>query len=832
MDIKQLVTELTPLSHKQLMVLAIKQNEQLQQQPALVRDDIAIIGLHCITPGADSPEGFWDTLMQRKDVLKDARTERFPLLGVQLDHHQLPQRAYSYTAGLIEGIDQFDPAFFGISPREARGMDPQQRLVLQCTVQALANAGYEWDALRNSRTGVFVGVAANEYNLFQDVLNGEEDASHAASGNALNVIAGRVAYTLGLQGPAIALDTACSSSLVALHTAVESLQAGDCEQAIVGGVNVILSPATFMLLCQNQMLAPDGRCKTFDKDANGYVRAEAVASLILKPLTQARRDGDRILACIKGSAVNQDGRSAGLTVPSSTAQQAVIEAALARAKLSPEQIEYVECHGTGTALGDPIEVQALAQAYCNSDRAPLILGAAKSCIGHAESAAGLVGLVKAVLSLQHDCIPPQAHFNQWNPLIHVDPKTLHVPTAATPWPRRNDGLRRCAVSSFGFSGTNAHVILEEYQSAADCTGRAPLAPVQFNLQRYWWRHPVDPISGVAGVSITSTIASGAQPLQVASVEEAVTACVARISGQDVATLKSTFSLSADLGFDSLMTGSLRDQLSRLLQHPQQDRVPLQIFFGQDSLGEIVAAVTAAGFELAQQNLALGSRDSVNETYQPDAAAQEYFAARTAQFDADHPSRVTRKLVHKSLDENVLVADLVQLNDKEFLAEMTQDRRHPYFYEHFLDHVPGLYVVEAVRQAATALCHLFRDVDYSHAFILNQLTVSFSHFIETDQPAFIHLRIADETVRDGRVKLMEVDARVLHQGREVARITGGGDVSSRDEYAGYRGEALAAATQAAKSSQVVKPAQEEVAAEIETHTGRVIACFDLDGTLTH
>lgn len=836
MNIKQLVTELTPLSHKQLMALAVKQNERLQQQTAPVtapvRDDIAIIGLHCVTPGAHSPEGFWNTLMQRKDVLKDARTERFPQLGVQLDHHQLPQRAYSYTAGLIDGIDQFDPAFFGISPREARGMDPQQRLVLQSCVQALAHAGYAWEALRNSSTGVFVGVAANEYNRFQDLFNAGEDASHAASGNALNVIAGRVAYTLGLQGPAIALDTACSSSLVALHTAVESLHAGDCEQAIVGGVNVILSPATFMLLCQGQMLAPDGRCKTFDKDANGYVRAEAVATVILKPLAQARKDGDRILACIKGSAVNQDGRSAGLTVPSSTAQQAVIEAALARAKLSPEQIEYVECHGTGTALGDPIEVQALAQAYCSSQRTPLTLGAAKSCIGHAESAAGLVGLIKAVLALQADCIPPQAHFNQWNPLIHVDPAQLRIPTSALPWPRRNDVLRRCAVSAFGFSGTNAHVILEEYRAEADSPQRAPLAPVQFNQQRYWWRHPVDPITASTHAAATQvTAASASQQQHATTLEDAVVLNVARISGMEATALQPAMSLSADLGFDSLMTGSLRDQLSRMLHHPQHDRVPLQILFGQDSLAEIVAALQSAGFALTQsgvveENLAQDIHTGTDAAGQWDEKTQAYFSTRTALFDADRPSRIDRKLVHKSLDENVLVADLVQLSEKEFVAEMTQDRRHGYFYEHFLDHVPGLYVVEAVRQAATALCHLYRGVDYSHAFILNRLSVSFSHFIETDQPAFIHLRITDETVRDGRVKLMEVDARVVHQGREVARISGGGDVSSRDEYAGYRGEALAAATVAAKSAQV------HVTGSNEKQTGRVIACFDLDGTLTH
>lgn len=822
MDIKRLVSELTPLSHKQLMALAITQGRQLQHG-AVVRDDIAIVGMHCLTPGADSPEGFWNVLMTQPDVFQDLRDSRFPALGVRMDHHHHPARAYSYTAGLVEGVDEFDPAFFGISPREARGMDPQQRHVLQSVVLALANAGYDWKDLRNTKTGVFVGAAANEYSRYHDVLNPLEEATHAASGNAINVIAGRVAYTLGLKGPAIALDTACSSSLVALHLAAESVHSGDCDQALVSGVNLILSPATFMLLCQGQMLSPEGRCKTFDKEANGYVRSEAVCTVLIKSLSRAREDGDRILACIKGSAVNQDGRSAGLTVPSSSAQKAVIEAALARAKLHADQIDYVECHGTGTALGDPIEVQTLAAIYANSDRAPLVIGAAKSCIGHAEAASGLVGVIKAVLSLQHNCIPAQAHFKQWNPLIHVDQKLLQVPTQPYVWERRGDALRHCAVSAFGFSGTNAHVILEEYPISEGENSRSPLPPIPFTKQRYWWRFPVDPIVSAARID-------GHQPGKnpqasaaiVQTLEDAVLVPVATICGVDRSTLTLQQSLSMNLGFDSLMMSALRDQLGRYLQHPVLDRIPLQMLFGQDTLAEIVTALTSEGFIL-REGAQVDLEKPTSTGYLPSDQANQYFSRRAQTFDAKKPTRIARKLVHKSYDENVLVADIFQVSEKEYLAEMTQDAQHPYFYEHYLDHVPGLYVVEAVRQLATALCHLHRDVDFSHAFILNTVSVSFSHFIETHVPAFIHLRITDETVRDGGIKLLEIDARVIQDGREVAKVTGSGDVSSTSEYAQYRGEALTAAMQASKL---------DIAGEPSVAPSQVIACFDLDGTLTH
>ncbi len=829
MDIKRLVSELTPLSHKQLMALAITQGKQLQH--TVERDDIAIIGMHCITPGADSPDAFWNVLINQPDVFQDVRDTRFSALGVRMDHHQHPARAYNYTAGLIEGVDEFDPAFFGISPREARGMDPQQRHVLQSVVSALANAGYDWKELRDTKTGVFVGAAANEYSRYHDLLNPAEDATHAASGNAINVIAGRVAYTLGLKGPAIALDTACSSSLVALHMAAESVHSGDCDQALVSGVNLILSPATFMLLCQGQMLSPDGRCKTFDKDANGYVRSEAVCTVLIKSLSRAREDGDRILACIKGSAINQDGRSAGLTVPSSSAQKAVIEAALTRAKLRTDQIDYVECHGTGTSLGDPIEVQTLAATYANGEREPLVLGAAKSCIGHAEAASGLVGIIKAVLSLQHSCIPAQAHFNQWNPLIHVDQRLLQVPTQPYLWLRRDNALRHCAVSAFGFSGTNAHVILEEYPMSEEKAIRAPLPPISFNKQRYWWRFPVDPIVSAAIVDARGVGAKAEIPaVTVQTLEDAVLVPVANLCGVEHSALSMTQSLSMNLGFDSLMMSSLRDQLGRYLQHPTIPRIPLQLLFGEDTLADIVAALKAAGFALREGSLTDVDPPSC-AGYSPSDQQQQYFSKRAQVFDAKRPARIARKLVHKAYDENVLVADIHQVSEKEYLAEMTQDSQHPYFYEHYLDHVPGLYVVEAVRQLATALCHLHRGVDFSHAFILNEVSVSFSHFIEIHVPAFIHLRITDETVRDNSIKLLEIEARVIQDGKEVAKVTGSGDVSSTSEYAQYRGDALTTAMLAAKQ-EIESATTPTDSVESSDTVSRVIACFDLDGTLTH
>ena len=356
--------------------------------------------------------------------------------------------------GFIEDIDQFDPLFFGISPREAVSMDPQQRLLLEVSWEALERAGVAHERLAISQTGVFVGITTNEYAQLLASSGAELDA-YFNTGNALNAAAGRLSYTLGLQGPCMAIDTACSSSLVAVHLAVMSLRLGECDQALAGGVNLILSPGGSVALSQAGMLAPDGRCKTFDASADGYVRSEGCGMVVLKRLSDAQRNGDRILALIRGSAVNQDGPSSGLTVPNGPAQQALIRQALKNGNVSPEKVSYIEAHGTGTSLGDPIEVGALGAVFAERDK-PLLIGSVKSNVGHLESAAGITGLIKVVLSLQNQQIPRHLHFQQPNPHINWDALPVQVTKERISWLNS----RIAGVSSFGASGTNAHVILE------------------------------------------------------------------------------------------------------------------------------------------------------------------------------------------------------------------------------------------------------------------------------------------------------------------------------------------------------------------------------------
>ena len=357
-------------------------------------------------------------------------------------------------------------------------MDPQQRLMLEIAWESLERAGYAPSGLRGSRTGVFVGVAANEYAHLMSNDSLENLEPYFITGNALNAIAGRVAFTLGLEGPAVAMDTACSSSLVAVHQASQALHSGDCDMALAGGVNVLLSPASIVAASRARMLAPDGRCKTFDAAADGYVRGEGAGVLVLKRLSDAQRDGDRICAVIASSAVNQDGASSGLTVPNGGAQQRLIATALTRAGLTGGDVDYLEAHGTGTPLGDPIEVQAAAAAY-GADREPdrpLLLGTAKTNIGHLESAAGVAGLIKVVLALQHELLPRNLHFEHPSPHIPWDSLPVRVVTEATPW--RPDGRpRRAGVSSFGFTGTNAHVLLEEAPRPPEAQAPAGTAPV-------------------------------------------------------------------------------------------------------------------------------------------------------------------------------------------------------------------------------------------------------------------------------------------------------------------------------------------------------------------
>jgi acyl transferase domain-containing protein/acyl-CoA synthetase (AMP-forming)/AMP-acid ligase II/acyl carrier protein len=415
-------------------------------------DPVAIIGLGCRFPGADSPAAFWELLSGGGDAITRVPAGRWAETTTDAPH----------WGGFLKNVDTFDAEFFGIAPREADLMDPQQRLLLEVAYEALEDAGLPPAAIAGTRAGVFVGISTNDYGRLLARQPAGTDA-HAGTGNAFSVAANRISYLLDLRGPSLAIDTACSSSLVAVHHAVRSLRSGECGLALVGGVNLLLAPDLTTTFARAGMLAPDGRCKTFDAAADGYVRGEGCGVVVLKRLSDAQRDGDRVLAVVRGSAVNQDGRSNGLTAPNGPAQQAVVRAALRDADLAPSAVGYVEAHGTGTTLGDPIEVNSLREVLftARTEMQPCWLGSVKTNIGHLEAAAGIAGLIKVVLALRHRALPAHLHLRSVNPLIHLADTPLAIPTALTPWPETAAGGRVAGVSSFGFGGTNSHVIVAE-----------------------------------------------------------------------------------------------------------------------------------------------------------------------------------------------------------------------------------------------------------------------------------------------------------------------------------------------------------------------------------
>jgi acyl transferase domain-containing protein/NADPH:quinone reductase-like Zn-dependent oxidoreductase len=431
---------------------------------------IAVIGLGCRFPGdANDPASFWTLLAGGVDAVTEVPADRWAAAEHGAD---LPGARWG---AFLRSVDGFDAEFFGIAPREAVSIDPQQRLLLEVAWEALEHAGVAADRLVKSATGVFVGIARSDYAQLQ-LAAGDATRLDAyySSGIAHSMASGRLSYVLGLQGPSVAVDTACSSSLVAVHLAVQSLRARECRLALAGGVALLLTPENTVSFARAGMLAADGRCKTFDARADGFVDGEGCGILVLKRLDEAVADGDRILAVIRGSAVNQDGPSGGLTVPNGPAQEAVIRAALADAGVAPAEVGYVEAHGTGTSLGDPIEVRALG-AVLGAGRAasdPLWVGSVKTNVGHLEAAAGVAGVIKVVLGLQHDTIPPHLHFRTPNPHLAWDTLPVAVPVHAVPWPR---GPRRriAGVSSFGFSGTNVHLVLEEAPAPVEVAATRP-----------------------------------------------------------------------------------------------------------------------------------------------------------------------------------------------------------------------------------------------------------------------------------------------------------------------------------------------------------------------
>ncbi|MGZ6363838.1 MAG: type I polyketide synthase, partial [Ktedonobacterales bacterium] len=441
--------------------------------PPRVNDEpIAIVAMSCRTPGGvEDSETYWTLLAEGRDAIGPFPA-RWDSQALYDPDPETRGKSYAREGGFLHDVDQFDAGLFGIAPREAVSMDPQQRLVLEVVWEALEKAGLQPEALNESSTGVYLGAMRSDYR--QSGISLESMDGYAETGQASSVLSGRVSYALGLQGPAMTIDTACSSSLSALHLACAALRQGECDLALAGGVQVMSTPSVFVEFSRLRAVAPDGRSKSFSDGADGAGWSEGCGVLVLKRQSDAERDGDEILALIRGSAVNQDGRSQGLTVPNGPSQQRVIRAALSASGVSPDDIDVVEAHGTGTSLGDPIEAGALAAVFgpTRSDERPLWLGSSKSNLGHTQAGAGVLGVIKMVLALQHELLPKTLHAQTPSRHIAWEGSGLSLLQEARAWPRSASRVRRAGVSSFGISGTNAHVVLEEAPAREDGTAVA------------------------------------------------------------------------------------------------------------------------------------------------------------------------------------------------------------------------------------------------------------------------------------------------------------------------------------------------------------------------
>lgn len=461
MTTKTQFEDLSPIKKALYEIRNLK--NKLQDLTQAQNEAIAIVGVGLRFPGgASDAASYWKILADRVNTVTEIPASRWKIDEYFDSNPETPGKMYSRHGSFLADTAGFDAHLFGVSPREAIEMDPQHRIALEVAWEALENAGCSPVQAAKSKAGVFLALSNSDY--LRLVFNNRVDEldAYSSTGNNFSVAAGRISYTLGLDGPSMVVDTACSGSLVAVHLACQSLRLRDCDLALAGGANLILSPEINVNFCKAHMLAADGACKTFDSRADGFVRGEGCGIIVLKRLSDAIAGGDNILALIRGSAVNQDGRSGGLTVPNGNAQQKVIRQALANAGVEPHEIGYVEAHGTGTSLGDPIEAHALAAVLGlrRTQENPLVVGSVKTNIGHLEAAAGVAGLIKVALSLHNEAVPANLHFQSMNPHIDWAGVPVEIPVEARPWPRAS-GRRLAGVSSFGFSGTNAHIILEE-----------------------------------------------------------------------------------------------------------------------------------------------------------------------------------------------------------------------------------------------------------------------------------------------------------------------------------------------------------------------------------
>ena len=424
---------------------------------------IAIVGMACRFPGgADTPEQYWEILKNGKDVVTGIDSDRWGIDTYSHPKREEPGKSYTFSAGVLSGVDQFDAAFFGISPREAAQMDPQQRLLLELTWEAIEDAGHKPEEMAGSECAVYIGIAGNDYAHRRTDDLASLDA-YSMTGAAASIGANRISYVFDLRGPSLALDTACSSALVAIHHACRSLINGDASMAIAGGINMLLHPFPFIGFSKASMLSPDGRSKAFDESGRGYVRSEGAGIAILKPLEKAEADGDHIHAVIRASGINCDGRTSGITVPSAEMQTLLLNSVYDEAGVTADQLTYIEAHGTGTSVGDPIEAKAigLALGQKRNSENPLPIGSAKTNVGHMETASGAAGLFKAILCLKYRGLTPSLHFQDPNPKIDFKNLNLRVVTAYTPLTETDNPLF-IGVNSFGFGGANAHILLESY----------------------------------------------------------------------------------------------------------------------------------------------------------------------------------------------------------------------------------------------------------------------------------------------------------------------------------------------------------------------------------